>query len=140
MITLNEVGTLEICNEHGLLSINNELENGISITYYRDDIGLSLVGLYSINEIKEFLRNERSHLISSSRQTKLAGKKKVLQTFFSKVNSLTGEEGNYRVILYAEGFMYQFLMAKEEWNEMVLLMTRGVNGDNTMKITMPLEK
>jgi hypothetical protein len=138
MITINEATILEISNEHGILTINNELTTGISIYYDRYDIGLSLCALYSSDEIDGFLANQQSHLINSSRQTKLTGKKIVLQTLFSKINSLTGEEGNYRVILYAEGFMYQFLMTKEEWNEMVLLMTRVINEDRSMKYTIPL--
>jgi hypothetical protein len=124
MVTLNEDNILQISNGCELLSINDETTNGMTISYYRDDIALSLCALYSVDEIKEFLAEQRHHLINSSQQTKANGQKKVLQTLFSKVDIRTGEENDFKVIFYSEGFMYQFHMNEEEWDAMISLMAQ----------------
>ncbi|WP_047153827.1 hypothetical protein [Aneurinibacillus tyrosinisolvens] len=134
----NEGNILQISNGCGFLSIDDEITNGMRISYYRDDIALCLCGLYSLNEIRRFLANERRHLITSRQQTKIKGKKKVSHTEFSKVNIKTGEDNDFKVILYSsEGIMYQFPMVEEEWNEMVALMARVINGDKSMKYAIP---
>lgn len=128
MILLDEGNVLRIGGPYGVLVIDDEIQGGMTITVYNEDIALEMCALYTYDEIREFLATPRHCVVTSHNTSSLIGKKKVLQTIFSSFNTNTGEEGDYKITLFSEDTRYQFPLQKEEWKKMISLMTFVTNG------------
>lgn len=128
MIIYNEGNTLDIKNERGCLSIEDDIKDGMTFLLINDKVGIRMTTLLCHDELKQFLNNPQHISILTGSQSKKRGTKKVLEVIFSTINIKNNKNDDYKITFISEDTTYYYYLTKEEWTEMKILMKWVING------------
>ena len=130
MIKFNEANALDIENEKGTLSIEDDIQDGMSLFISNEKIALTMIALLKNDELKKFLENEKHCVIKNTIFSHLHGRKKVVETIFTTVDNFKETETGRkpRIMFISEDTTYEYPLTEEEWTAMVSLMRWVSNG------------
>ena len=136
MITLNEGNILEIKNEKGILTIEDDIQDGMSFDLSNENIALSMVALLKNDELRKFLNHEmksqigdRVHFrLKPSIFTQRIGVKQVLEMFISDVCIEDKNKKDFKIIFISQDTTYTYPLEDAEWEAMTNLI-RWVSND-----------
>lgn len=130
MIKFNEANVLDIENEKGTLSIEDDIQDGMTLFVSNEKIALTMISLLKNSEIKKFLENEQHCVIKNTIFSKLNGRKKIVETIFTTVDNFKETETGRkpRIMFLSEDTTYEYPLTEEEWKAMVSLMRWVSNG------------
>lgn len=117
MIRTLQENLLEIHTYKGELIIEQETGNSVRMEVINPVLALSMVGLYTKNELKEIVINNSYHRMNHQYVSDSLGKKKVIQSIFSEKNH-EGQEAP-AIIFLSEDTTYTYELSVEEWKEII---------------------
>lgn len=136
MITFNEGNILEIENEKGILTLEDDIQDGMSFVVHNEPIALKMVALVKNEQLKSFINHEFKSQISDrvhfsmelSLRSKGIGSKEVLQMVISDVDIKDKRKKDYKLMFLSEDTTYVYPLEEEEWNRMISLVRWVSNG------------
>lgn len=128
---MNEGNVLVIENDGIVFDMEDDIQDGITITLKIKNAYITMTGLYTTEELKPFLEQDTSDFhvkINSCLESRLIGKKKVRETIFSTKPTEEGQVFHYKIIFITDDTTVMFTMEEEEWNEVTSYIQFIANG------------
>jgi len=128
MIEFNYGNILAIENDEMTLDIENNGEEGITMTLTVPKAYITMIGILQPKELRLLEKEDFDNMevkINNKKKVSVQGAKKVLATMFSTQSIKDKNEKDYKMMFQSEDTTIWFHFTGDEWNEVITYFLRN---------------